>query len=81
MTTTRCKFRCTSVTKQEHWDKQKGFLYSAKFQAVYNDSPENKAFFEATPSGSLEVGTYKQDVFEPGKEYFIDIAVAEPVAA
>lgn len=78
---TRCKFHCTSVTKQKHWDKRDTFLYSAEFQVVYNDSPENAIFFDATPIGSLKLGSYKQDAFEPGKEYFIDIAVAERLAA
>ena len=76
VTTTRCKFTCQSVTKLRHWDKQKGFLYEAEFQAVHDGSDENKEFFDATPSGLLKVGTYKEDVFEPGKDYFIDISEA-----
>lgn len=75
--TVRCKFRCTEVTKRTHWDTKKGgYLYSAKFAPVYDGSEENKKFYEATPSGSLEVGTYKQDVFAPGQEYYIDITPA-----
>ena len=73
----RCKYRCYEVTKKAHWDKAKGFLYTAKFSAVMDDSPENKRFFEATPCGSFEVGTYKQDWFEVGKEYYIDLTPAE----
>lgn len=77
--TTRCKFLCQSVTKQKKWT-QAGepiqFVYEAKFTAVYGDSPENKAFFDATPTGEIRIGVYKQDVFEPGKEYYIDITEA-----
>lgn len=71
--TTSCKFRCTSVTKSEHWDKQKGFLYSAEFSPVTSGSPENEKFFAATPAGSLKVSTVTQDIFVPGKEYYLDI--------
>lgn len=78
---TRCKFRCTSVEKLEAWPKEKGCVYKAKFTAVYDGSPENKAFFDATPTGNLEIGTYKQDVFEVGKEYFVDLTIAVPVEA
>lgn len=77
--TTRCKFRCTEVTKQEHWDKSKSdFLYRAKFTAVHDGSDENKSFFDATPSGLLEIAVYKQDVFVPGKEYYLDLSLATP---
>jgi len=73
----RCKYSCQSVTKRRHWDKnEKRFLFDAEFSAVFGDSEENKKFFEATPSGNLKVGTYKEDLFEPGKEYFIDISEA-----
>lgn len=76
--TTRCKFQCNSVEKSRHWNQPAAgepvrFLYQAKFHAVVDSGPENKAFFEATPSGNIQIGTYKQDVFEPGKYYFIDI--------
>ena len=70
--TTRCKFKCTSVEKSVGWDNFE-FLYAAKFTAVYDNSPENKEFFAATPSGNLIVSTVKQDVFQPGKSYYLDI--------
>jgi hypothetical protein len=44
--------------------------------AVTDGSPENKAFWEATPSGELSVSTVKQDVFEVGTEYYLDITAA-----
>lgn len=84
---TRCKFTCQSVTKRQHWNQEKRdekrFLYKAEFTAVYGGSEENAKFFEATPSGNLEIGTYKEDLFEPGVDYFIDItpvveATSEP---
>ena len=72
----RCKFECNSVTKKQHWQKEKGFLYEADFSAAYTGSEENKQFFEATPSGTLRIGTYKEDHFHPGKSYYIDISEA-----
>lgn len=73
----RCKFRCDAVRKSAHWDKEKGFLYETSFLAVHDGSPENEKFFEATPSGNLKIGVHKEDVFEVGKEYYIDISPAE----
>lgn len=74
---TRCKFFCHSVTKQLHWDKSKGIVYSAKFSAVTSGSEENKAFFEATPNGTIEIGQFKANLFSPGKEYYVDIEEAQ----
>ena len=71
--TVRCKFTCQSVTKRVHWDRSGKYIYEAEFSAVHDGSEESKAFFEATPSGTLKIGTYKEDVFEPGKAYYIDI--------
>lgn len=74
--TVRCKFKCNEVTKTARYNGE-GFLYTAKFSAVYDNSPENKAFFDATPNGQLSVGTYKEDHFTVGKEYYLDITPAE----
>ena len=78
---TRCKYSCHEVTKRKHWDKAKGHIFTAKFSPVMDGSEENKKFYAATPSGSLEVGTYQQDIFEVGKDYFIDISEAPAEAA
>ena len=73
--TIRCKFFCSGVTKT--WDNYtKRFLYTAEFFAVTDGSPENKAFWAATPSGSLKVCSVLPDAFGPGKEYYIDISPA-----
>ncbi len=71
----RCKFQCTEVSKRIGWSGH-AFLHAAKFTAVTNGSPENEKFFASTPGGSLEVDTVAVDVFEPGKEYFLDITEA-----
>lgn len=72
----RCKFTCQSVTKRQHWDRNKGLLYNAEFIAVTDGSEENKKFFEATPLGKLDVGTFKEDLFVVGQDYYIDISPA-----
>ena len=71
---TRCKFECRSVT--DHGDSQE-----VKFGAVMKNSDEsceNSKFWKWTPSGTLEFQTINKDVkFEAGKEYYIDISLAE----
>ena len=74
---TRAKFTCTGVTKSKHWQADKGFLYAATFIAVTSGSEENKSFFEASPNGQITLSTVKEDVFEPGKNYYIDFTPAE----
>ena len=76
--TTRCKFTCQSVTKSKHYRRDEpGFLFTARFVPVTSGSEENQKFFDATPSGSLEVGTYVDDRFVVGKDYYLDITLAE----
>lgn len=83
--TTRCKFACQSVTKARNWHRgpdDPEFVYSARFSAVTDGSEENKKFFHFTPSGMLEIATYKEDIFTPGKSYYLDILEAvEPPKA
>jgi hypothetical protein len=77
---TRCKFLCTSVKKFSasgwHTEPKADFMYEAEFQAVTGGSDENKKFFASTPTGSLKVSTVRDDMFQPGKEYFLDISAA-----
>lgn len=73
----QAKFTCTSVTKTKHWIPANGYLYSARFTAVTGGSEENKKFWEATPNGTLELNSILPDAFEPGKEYYINIELAE----
>jgi len=73
----RCKYKCTEVRKSVAWNDSRKFLYVAEFRIVTDGSEENKKFFEATPSGQLTIGTYKEDHFIPGKEYYLDITECE----
>lgn len=52
------------------------------FTPVYSDKPEseNRAFWDATPSGSLQLGVVNQEAwqhFALGKEYYLDFTPAE----
>ena len=76
----RAKFTCNSITRQQHWDKSKGEIQSIKLAPVTSGSEENKAFYEATPSGEISLNTLNQaagNYFELGKEYYIDFVKAE----
>lgn len=78
MLVTRAKFVCTEVTKSKYWDPTKGeFLYSAKLVPVTYGSEENLKFFEATPSGSISIGTFTDEHFIPGKSYYVDFTEAD----
>lgn len=70
---TRCKFRCDSKTHTQYG-------HTIKLVPVTQGSPENEKFFQYTPFGSMEFGTINGEAaaqFEPGKEYYIDIKLAE----
>jgi len=74
----RAKFRCTEETTFLGYAFKDGkmtasILYRYKFSPVAADSPENAKFYEATPSGTLELATLKEKMFEVGKEYYLDI--------
>lgn len=78
--TTRCKFTCTSVKKYSasgwYTEPKADFMYEATFQAVTGGSEENKKFFASTPTGELKVSTVREDLFVPGREYFLDISAS-----
>lgn len=78
MVTTRAKFRCESVEKRKGWEASKPFVWTATFAPVFSNDPahENKKFWDASPSGKIELGTIKEHGFEPGKEYYIDFTEA-----
>ena len=85
--TIRCKFQCQSVTQStsSKWNKETEKydtvpVYSATLGVVYSGSPENEAFFAATPSGSLQLGIHSEQHFEVNKEYYLDITEVRPAA-
>lgn len=77
---TRCKFICVSKREYKDWPASKPNLYEYEFSVVTSGSDENKTFFAYTPNGSLKVSTVKDGTFEVGKEYYMDLFLAETPA-
>jgi hypothetical protein len=52
---------------------------TVKLNPVYGDTPENKAFFNSTPSGLIELSVSQQalDMFELGRVYYVDFTMEE----
>lgn len=79
--TTRCKMRCNSV---ENFGPGGGA--KVKLTPVYPDAAldgyahdEHHAFFNATPSGSLELqiqNPYGAELIQPGEFFYVDITPA-----
>lgn len=83
METIRCKFVCQNVGESlctvqndETKEYEKKTLYTAELNIVTDGSPENKKFFQWTPSGTLKVGLIREKAFIVGKEYYVDITPA-----
>lgn len=81
---TRAKFICSAVTKRvsNTWNPDgtvgpNEFEYDADLYPVTGGSDENKRFFASTPSGSIRIGTVRDELFIPGKAYYVDFSVAE----
>lgn len=70
--TVRAKFRCVSDVKQ-------GSNNSARFVPVTDSTPENREFWAATPTGSLELTNTRGLNFQEGQEYYIDIIPTQVV--
>jgi len=77
MSTVRAKFKVTSISGDT--------LKNVSLTAVSSGSPENAAFFAASPSGSISLGILNADAsaqFEPGAEYYVDFTkVPQPAQA
>jgi len=67
----RAKVKCVAVTQREGWGKVP-IVFHAEFAFVSGGSEENKAFWEATPSGTLKLDCTHTQFFEVGKEYYLD---------
>ncbi len=72
----RAKFRCNSV-------EDFGSSKSVKLSPVYpgeNASDEDKAFWDSTPSGTLQMSVTRPpvgDFFKPNALYYLDFEAAE----
>jgi len=77
VTSIRSKFIVSSVTKYNN-----SGAASVKLQPVYSADPasENKAFWDATPNGSIELHIQNPaaaERFVPGQAYYVDFTPAE----
>ncbi len=55
-------------------------MQTIRLNPVSSGSEENKKFWEATPSGAIELGVINEEAwkgFELDKEYYIDFTLAE----
>ena len=72
----KAKFVCVSVVDQPAHQQK-----NVSFYPVVSGSEENKSFAKYTPSGSLQLvisyETTASEAFEEGKEYYLDIYVAD----
>ena len=77
----RAKFKVTQIAMQPHWDKSKGKkVGTITLQPVTGGSPENEAFYAATPGGSITLSTVNEEAlekFELDGEYYVDFEKAE----
>lgn len=81
---TRAKFKCNSIKKylSTVWNggkPEQGVLYAFEFQAVTGNSEENESFFASTPTGNISISAIRDDLFEPGREYYVDFTPAEVI--
>ncbi len=72
----RAKFVCNSVTKFKSGWGDHPIHYNYVFAAVTSGSEENKSFFASTPSGKVELSALSAELFEIGKEYYLDFTPA-----
>jgi hypothetical protein len=82
----RTKFRLVSVARavgmvmdQATGAYAPGEVSTLKFTAVVGSTPENKAFFAATPCGEVSLGAVRKEVadqFVLGGEYTLDFLTA-----
>lgn len=77
----KLKFQVIEQTTRKHWNQSagNGLIGSVKLSPVTGGSDENKAFYEATPSGSIEFGTINEAALRSlpvGAEVYVTIEVA-----
>lgn len=71
----RCKMFVNHIAPAEHEPDK----VDVHLTAVYDGSDENKAFWEATPSGSLTFSTVNKaavEGIEVGQEFYVDLTPA-----
>lgn len=79
----RAKFTVQSVTETK-WgtdkDGKKVLVYEVKMWPVTSGSPEDTAFWQATPAGEIRLSTVNKtaaDQFESGDAFYVDFTPAD----
>ena len=74
----RAKFTCNSIRKHKGFGADP-FVFDYEFSPVTQNSgaEENDSFWKYTPSGSLSLGSIKEDLFEVGSSYYLDFTKVE----
>jgi hypothetical protein len=86
--TVRAKFRVATITRSlgSRFDRALDKYVpqetqTIRLQPVYDDgNPENKRFFESTPSGNIELGVMNVEAaqhFDLNADYYVDFTKAE----
>lgn len=76
--TVRAKFKVVNISRAPGWGGVKE-VQTIRLQPVTSNSPENAAFYAATPGGSIELSTVNADAagqFDLGKEFYVDFTEA-----
>lgn len=79
MSNVRAKFKVISITRQAGWNGAKE-VHTVKLSPVSSGSDENKAFYAATPGGSIDLSVVNEEVgreFDIGAEFYVDFTKAE----
>lgn len=76
--TVRAKFKVQSITTRKHWQGD-GLIGEVELTPVTGGSDENKAFYAATPGGSIKLATINEAAlaqFPIGAEIYVDFTPA-----
>jgi len=71
------KFNCVLKTQRKNWNPDPPYLYEYEFQPVTGGSKENEQFFASTPGGSIKLTAVREDLYVPGKAYYVTFSEAE----
>lgn len=74
----RAKFFVQQIVTHKAWNSP-GLMGTVRLHPVTSGSDENKLFYEATPSGQIELGTINQEAlkqFVIGDEFYVDFTPA-----
>ncbi len=76
---TRAKFKCMHIMRGEYEGGGESFEVVLTPVNQYDNTEENRDFWEATPSGKIELVITNKDArkfFTPGKSYYVDFTEA-----